>query len=302
MTPPPAVPPPLAPGRRFDTWRPGPPGLVVADVDGTLVGPQRHAADEVVAAIGRAQEAGVRVGFATGRMRLAVVDLLEQLRATGPHILHNGAEVRLDGRTVTSTPLTDAHVDAVLHLAAEHGWYAELYVEDGYLVTAEPEAAAAHWELLGHRPLGRASRETLAGRTVFKATFGVFDGDPGPVEAALEAHGVAHGTATSPRTPGIVYVNAVHPRAGKGHALRQAAEAVDLAPAAVVAVGDGRNDLAMLEVAGTAVAMADAPDEVRAAAHLVAPSVEDHGVAALLDACREWRRGASVSGPVERSG
>ncbi len=45
----------------------------------------------------------------------------------------------------------------------------------------------------------------------------------------------------------------------------------------------------MLAIAGTAVAMGQADPEVLEAAHLVAPSVDDDGIATVLDAVgRGW--------------
>jgi hydroxymethylpyrimidine pyrophosphatase-like HAD family hydrolase len=51
----------------------------------------------------------------------------------------------------------------------------------------------------------------------------------------------------------------------------------------VLAIGDGRNDVEMLQWAGRGVAMGQAVDEVRAAADAVTATVQDDGVAAELD-------------------
>lgn len=49
-----------------------------------------------------------------------------------------------------------------------------------------------------------------------------------------------------------------------------------------VAFGDSRNDLLMLQTAGTGVAMAHAPEEVRQAAQLITGTVEEDGVYSAL--------------------
>ena len=51
----------------------------------------------------------------------------------------------------------------------------------------------------------------------------------------------------------------------------------------VMAVGDSFNDLATFEVAGFSVAMGNAPDEVKAQADWVAPSVNEDGVAVAIE-------------------
>ena len=288
----PDVPSGLRPGGRFSSWQARPPRYAVLDVDGTLVGPTSEATEVVADAVTRAQAAGLRLGFATGRMRLAVEPLWAQLRTSGPHILHNGAEVRLGGRTVASWPLGPEHLRAIAGVVGRHGAYAEVYVPDGYLVTHRDPRAAPHWEILGRQPLGVLPDITRVDAEVLKVTFALFDDEPvGPVVAALVAAGVAAGPAGSPLTPDITYVNATHPDADKGKALRAAAAAIDVPLAEVAAIGDADNDLPMLEAAGTAVAMGQAEPPVVAAAHLVAPDVHADGAAVALDALAGLGRG-----------
>jgi Cof subfamily protein (haloacid dehalogenase superfamily) len=282
----------LRPGGRYDDWRPGTPALVVCDVDGTLVGPDPSASAEVVAAVDRAQAAGLRVGFATGRMRGAVDRLQEQLHARGPHVLHNGAEVRADGRTVAAWTLEPSQIDALLAIAGgRDDCYVELYPEDGFVVSRWDERARPHWDLLGTEPRAVVtSAAELDGEAVLKATFAAFSDAAVPaVVAAVGEAGLLAGPAGSPRTPELMYINATHPEADKGRALVRAAAHLGIPMADVVAVGDAANDLSMLAVAGTAIAMGQAEAEVRAAAHLVVPAVDAHGVAVALDACLGWR-------------
>lgn len=51
----------------------------------------------------------------------------------------------------------------------------------------------------------------------------------------------------------------------------------------VAAIGDAMNDFAMLSWAGTALAPANAVDDIRAIAHRMLPSNEDDGVAIYLE-------------------
>ena len=283
---PPRLPDGLRRGGRYAQWQPTVPRYVVCDVDGTLVGPSAHASAEVAEAVARAQHAGVRVGFATGRMRRAVEPLYEQLAARGPHLLHNGAEVRADGHTVASLTLTPEQIDRLLAVAhARDDAYLEVYTEDAYHVSVLDERARPHWELLGSPPASVfTSAHDLDGASALKATYAVFDPDAvAEVVKAVRGIGLAAGPAGSPRTPAIVYCNATHPQADKGSALRLACQHLGIEVAAAVAVGDAENDLPMLAVAGTAIAMAQAPAEVLAAAHLVVPDVDAHGAAVALD-------------------
>jgi hydroxymethylpyrimidine pyrophosphatase-like HAD family hydrolase len=73
----------------------------------------------------------------------------------------------------------------------------------------------------------------------------------------------------------------------KSTALERVRELVGIPRSHVMAVGDGRNDIDMLEwasVEGRGVAMGQAPDEVVASANEVTASDLNDGVAVLLDA------------------
>jgi hypothetical protein len=48
-------------------------------------------------------------------------------------------------------------------------------------------------------------------------------------------------------------------------------------------MGDGENDIPLFAEAGLAIAMANATDGTRAAAHRIAPSNDEDGVAVVLD-------------------
>ena len=62
------------------------------------------------------------------------------------------------------------------------------------------------------------------------------------------------------------------------------AEHMGFAPERTVAFGDGENDVELLEWAGYAVAVANAHERVLAAADFVCPSVDEEGVAQVLEA------------------
>ena len=281
------VPPGLVPGGRFDDWRPAAPRYIVCDVDGTLIGPEELATAGVVAAIRRAMAAGVRIGYATGRMRDGVAPLQQQLGADGPHILHNGAEVRSDGTTVAAWSLTHDQVDHLLTIAHAHtDVYLEIYGTSGFHVSDWDERARVHWELLRAEPLSVLDRASdLGDGPVPKATFTTFtdtartwlDDQLAGLEAEL-------GTAGSPRAPGLSFTNVNQPGATKGAAVRRAADHLGVPLSAVAAIGDASNDRSMLALAGTAIAMGQAPPEIHDAAHLVTASVDDDGLAVALDA------------------
>lgn len=275
----------VRPGGRIGHWTRHVPRFVVADVDGTLLGRSPEATEPVVIALRDTQAAGLRVGFATGRMRAAVEPLWLQTQAAGPHVLHNGAMVRADGRTLATWPLTVEQATRLLDVCREHQLYAELYVGDGYLVTDARPEARVHWGMLHQDPAGFAEELDASRDEIVKSTVAVFDGPPDPVVGLLRDAGLACGVATSPLATGVSFINVTHPDADKGRALERAAAHVGVELEDVVAIGDGHNDLSMLERAGTAIAMGQAEPEIRDVAHLVVPEVDVDGVVHAFQLC-----------------
>lgn len=274
----------LHPGGRFTEWAPQSPAYVLCDVDGTLVDASGGVHADVRAAAKLALDSGLHVGFATGRGGGGLAELQKGLSLPGPHVVANGGQVRMKGKPVRSWPLSADIIDAVRGL--DHV-YAEFYNDEGFWVTHMTEAARPHWELLGESPSGTLDDTALDG--MVKATVVLFGEDNDDmVREGLRAIPAALGEGTSPATPGLTYINVTDKATDKGVALQAAAHALGVDVAATVAVGDERNDLSMLAVAGTAVAMGQASQELRAAAHIVAPGVEEQGLAAVFHATVSW--------------
>jgi hydroxymethylpyrimidine pyrophosphatase-like HAD family hydrolase len=70
--------------------------------------------------------------------------------------------------------------------------------------------------------------------------------------------------------------------ADKANALRRVCSYIGIDPRAVAAIGDGANDYALLQVAGTGVAMGHAPRAVRDAADWVTDTNDRDGVALAI--------------------
>ena len=89
--------------------------------------------------------------------------------------------------------------------------------------------------------------------------------------------------ARSPAYPEIDFINIVNPQVNKGEALKVLMEHYGYLPAEVIAIGDGLNDIPLLEAAGMAVAMGNAFPEVKQVSNYITLDIEQHGVAAAID-------------------
>lgn len=74
-----------------------------------------------------------------------------------------------------------------------------------------------------------------------------------------------------------------HPDAHKGRGLEEACRLLDIPVECTMALGDSGNDIAMLRRAGLGVAMGNAPDFVKEAAHAVADRYDEDGAAKAIE-------------------
>jgi HAD superfamily hydrolase (TIGR01484 family) len=279
------LPPGLEPGGRFHEWNPEPTAFVACDLDGTFLGADDHPHPESLAAALVTLAAGIRFGFATGRLPAGIpLAPFAGVAAAGPHIAHNGAQVIAGSVPEAEAvwPLAEQQVLALGELCAELGLYGEFYQGSRMLVSTFDDRAEESWRTITGPPDGLVS-DRWPGVAITKATLIAFD--PIDADAAIlrvQALGLTAEASTAPIFPGALIVNATAPGVSKGTALQHVLQAVGLPAQSAVAIGDGLNDLTMFELVGTAVAMANAPDAVRRRAHLVAPV--GNGVAVALRA------------------
>ena len=96
-------------------------------------------------------------------------------------------------------------------------------------------------------------------------------------------------TATQPCADAEVFTSQAHllealpPGSSKGAGLKWLLDDLGLDPAQVMAIGDGDNDIEMLQLVGLGVAMANATDALKQVADYVVNSNEADGVAEAIE-------------------
>ncbi|MBM9458687.1 HAD family phosphatase [Nocardioides sp. zg-536] len=264
-----------------------PPKLIALDIDGTLLRwveglgmSHEQVTPAVYDAVQRVLDSGAHVVLASGRAphnMTVVADLLD-LHGHGDRVwivASNGAVVlRYPPVEVVHEVTFDARpaVAAVLEQRPE----ALVAVEErgvGYLVSAPfPEG-----ELGGRMTVTRV--EDMVAEPVSR----VIIRDPSATAddfVALASRLGLHGTDYI--VGWTAWLDLAPVGVSKASGLEYVAGQLGVDPAEVLAVGDGRNDIEMLQWAGRGVAMGQAVDEVKAVADAVAPSVDEDGLAVEL--------------------
>lgn len=261
--------------------------LVVLDLDGTLLDPDREAPirPRVKAAVQRAVEQGVGVTLATGRTWEYAQHRLQELGIGLPLVTGQGSGlVAADGRILWESRLNDELAERLTRAAAqmpeEVCFYFRDRVSDRLLIR---QNRADRPQEVYHHLLGPQTQVDpdlngyLPQHQVLK--FVVFDESDEGVERWTQWAGPQ---ANVMRTHHLL-VEGTAPGVNKGTGLERLIEHLAVPPDRVLVIGDNYNDLPMFAVAGTCVAMGQAPEDVRRAADWVAPSFVEDGVAAALE-------------------
>ena len=256
--------------------------LICLDVDGTLVGSTGSPSDALWAAASRARQRGQRLTLCTARLAAGPTrEWATRLDPDGWHIFHTGAALWHPGTgEVDATPLPDGALTAVSEVAVEHGWVLETYSWNDYVVDSDDPLASAHARLLD-LPMQRRSPDALEDQVV-RVQLVVPAGDTAAALAAAPAGTTASG-ATSPMMPGASFVSIIAAGVSKASGVAAVADHIGARLADVMMVGDGHNDLPAIEAVGWGVAMANADEEIRAAARIVTGHVDADGAAEIID-------------------
>ncbi len=260
--------------------------LLVVDIDGTLLGRQRNISAENIEALAQARRLGIGVALSTGRAVQACLSILDQLALDGYHIFFDGALVSNLGQEVYAEPLDRGVVKEAIEFAHWRGIDLELYSASHYFVERETWSTDAHRQFFGVEPTIVDFTNLWEEERIIKG--GLASASPQQVAKAGDFYAQFKGSlhfsrARSPAFPDVEFINVVALQVSKGRALGALASHLGVSLAEVMAVGDGTNDISLLSLAGLAVAMENAPDEVKAVAHHITNDVEHSGLAAAVN-------------------
>jgi Cof subfamily protein (haloacid dehalogenase superfamily) len=267
--------------------------LLVLDIDGTLAGVSNQITPRVLDAIRQVQGRGIQVAIATGRMYQAALRFHQGVSSTLPLMAYQGAFIKhpqsqtLHRHTPLPRQLALEILAYLAPLEAKDELSVHLYIDDQLHVRAIIADTEAYALRSGIRPIAAGDLLTLlqAKGTIETTKLLALSENTTLLGDVLAYLSQRYPTEDLYLTRSVEqFVEATHPLANKGEAVRYVAEdLLDLRPHQVMAIGDNYNDLEMLRYAGIGVAMGDAPDPVKPGADWVAPGVEADGVAMALE-------------------
>jgi len=253
--------------------------LIALDLDGTLLDLNDGISPANRKAIADALAAGVRVVLVTGRGTDAVARIVRELHLNLPAICAHGALTKdfLSGRTLGHIPVPLVHAVPMIQYAERNGLNVAIYIEEKFHRLRGPhvymeDMRGPHWREVGSLIDVLTEAPTFLrflGRDSVDAVRAAFSGIP--LHFKYEVFGDYEECAVT------------SPDATKERALGRLCSDLKIAPGAVLAIGDSRNDVPMLDWAGIGVAMANALPEVRRAVGRVTAACAEDGVARAIE-------------------
>ena len=254
--------------------------LLVSDIDATLFNSQHRISDENKKAINYFKSEGGRFTVASGRMRDAVGNYLDELGINAPAILHNGAVLYdFDTNTVLyKRMIENERKEAIRRAAQDQPQFGiEIYSDEHVYILQE-------------------CFETERFKTKdYKVTYGMPDeiwnkawtkaiivGTEEDLDEFEPIYRSKYDTGYSVRS-GKYYLDIVANDVSKGYGVSCLAEFLNINRENVYAVGDNMNDYDMIEYAGNGFAVENAVMELKKIAKKVVPSNDDSAIAYIIN-------------------
>ena len=255
--------------------------LMAVDIDGTLLNNEGHITEATRNAIRQGVEHGLIFTIATGRPIQGVEHFNEMLGLDLPYITYNGSmvvmgkskeilyEQKMDPEDAKTIYMLGLEYGATVIVWAHNRLYVNILNEDALLYSKAARQAA----LLMEEP------EIVLESGVSKILW--IDAIP-KIDQAQKEVGKRLSGNVNYHTSNPIYLEFVDKKASKAIAMEKLGEYYGIHREEMIAVGDGLNDLSMIEYAGLGVAMANAADEIKNKADYVTCSNEEDGVAHVI--------------------
>lgn len=251
-------------------------------MDGTLLNDAHHITKNVRKAIFCAIESGVKIVLCTGRPVKAVFPYIEQLDL--PHdedyvISLNGTVVQKthNAQIVYSHKLAHTELRDIESIQKDYAINLTFFDERHYFYTGEKtDRLLFDANILGMEPIHLNVADIPKKMNIYKA---MFVGEPAELDRFVqdvpdELYEKFYPIRSLP------YVFEVLPKkANKGNALIGLAKILGIPMSAVMAIGDGENDIDLMNAVVESVAMGNATETIKAAAKYETKSNEEDGVA-----------------------
>lgn len=258
--------------------------LIVTDLDGTLFNSQHQLTERTEKALKAAIEKGVKVVLATGKTRLSGLKVIERLNLDTPGIYLQGLAVyNADGTIRWQQTLDPKVARLAINTGEDRDFIMAAYSGTRVLVRSRnhetdelmkyhegaPEAVGPLQNVLDMLPINKVLAIKLAQPrqiTALRWQLSMQINGTGRLVQALDD-----------------MLEILPPGASKGVALKLLLKDINIPTEQVLAIGDGENDIEMVQLAGIGVAVGNAHQKLKGVANHVVASNDEDGVGEAIE-------------------
>ena len=260
--------------------------ILVLDLDGTLTNKKKEITEHTCETLIRAQEAGIKIVLASGRPTYGIMPLARQLeldKYEGYILAYNGGQI-IDCKTgeLMYENVLDPAVYPYLYECAKSNGFQILSYKDEYIISENADDQYVQHEAFLNR-MASKTVENFLDVINFPVPKCLIVGNPEPLSALEKKMKKALEGKMNVFRSEPFFLELVPNGIDKARSLAVLLDELGMAREEMIAIGDGFNDLSMIQFAGLGVAMANAQEVVRQAADYITLSNEEDGVAAVVD-------------------
>ncbi|CAG1001501.1 5-amino-6-(5-phospho-D-ribitylamino)uracil phosphatase [Anaerolineae bacterium] len=257
--------------------------LIAVDLDGTLLNTDHHITPRTRQALSVAGQRGIQVIMATGRPRLTTIPYLQELGLTTPGVFMQGLNIYNGDGSLRHNVLMDSEtVRKTAAFAVEHDLTVMIYNHE--LIATRYRNAFTDILQAYHEPLPHEFGDKiidLPDQHPVNKLFFIDDPSRIPqIRAALTERIGSHSTL---QTSMPQFLEVLPAGASKGAGLKWLLEDMGISPSEVLAIGDGENDIEMIQLARIGVAMGNGNAHLKAEADYITLSNNEDGVAHAVE-------------------
>jgi Cof subfamily protein (haloacid dehalogenase superfamily) len=256
--------------------------LVVADVDGTLVTPDKILTPRARAVVRTIVEAGIAFTITSGRPPLGMKTLIEELQLQDPITAFNGGlVVRPDLSIIHEHLVSSEAAQAVIDMLTKGTLDVWVYGDKEWYVRSRhgPHVDREEWTVK-FPPTVVSTYEGLLDRVV--KIVGVSDDHEVMARCVTEVQRQL-GQHVSAALSQPYYLDVTHPKANKGEVVGALSALLAIPSAQIATIGDMPNDVLMFKQSGLSIAMGNASADVQRAATFVTTSNTEEGFALAME-------------------
>jgi Cof subfamily protein (haloacid dehalogenase superfamily) len=256
--------------------------LIAIDQDGTLLNDQGSVSERNVRAVQTAVSQGIQVIIATGKTYGSAVAVMAQLGIQAPGVFTQGLVIcNADGSVRHEKALDRETAVQLIQFAENHNLPQSAYC-GLRILTPRPDAYQKLLHEKYHEPAPVVVGSLLDIIDDIRINKLLLADEKTPTETRRALKALVGDKATV--TQGVPeYLEMLPPGASKGRGVRMLLDDMGIYPDELLAIGDGENDIEMLQMAGVGVAMGNGRTAVKAIADYITSDNNHSGVAEAIE-------------------